>query len=101
MSNLRNAVILLVGIGLGVGLYAATEFSNKKLSFTNPITNSNSKEQVIVREKSDVVDMVKEVGPSVVSIAIKRQARNPFSQDPFDLFHHSALNFISGEHWKP
>jgi len=85
MNQAKNFLILLIGVGLGVGLFAASQYANKNLP--KGIANQSIPgEQIVIREKSDIVDVVKNVGPSVVSIAIKRSARNPFENDPFGVF---------------
>ncbi len=79
MSHAKNLLILLIGVGVGVGLFALSKVTDPKLPVSNPLTqSSNGKETTVVKEKSDVVEVVKQVGPSVVSIAIKRQGRTPF-----------------------
>lgn len=88
MNIAKNALILLVGVALGVGLFTASKFADQSVKMLAPTTN-NVGEITVVKEKSDVVDVVKKVGPSVVSIAIKRQGRTPFDTSPFQDFSQS------------
>jgi serine protease Do len=87
----RSLLILILGVGLGIGIFAGIKnlptkipglTTNKLIPQTNQVVPSTT----IVREKSDIIDVVKKVGPSVVSIAIKRpqtSTRNPFGLNPF------------------
>ncbi|MDQ3099457.1 MAG: trypsin-like peptidase domain-containing protein [bacterium] len=89
-NSLRTIVLIVIGVGLGIGLFAAVRATNLKIgNISTPSTRGNSsiQTQTIIKEKSDVIDVVKKDGQSVVSIAIKRTAtRNPFSQSPFGIF---------------
>ncbi len=86
-NPVRAILLLIIGIGLGVGLFAAVRSSKLKLgNISLPQSNNSPIEtKTILKEKSDVIDVVKKDGPSVVSIAIKRtgSGRSPFSQSPF------------------
>jgi serine protease Do len=77
---------LVLGALLGILLYVGVNRTNIKLpAFLNNSSNNTfqSGPQVIVQEKSNVIDVVKKVSPSVVSIAIKQSPRRIFDRSPF------------------
>lgn len=89
----RTIFLVIIGAGLGIGMFTIVKSSDLKIANIQlPFTQSNNANSItetktIVKEKSDVIDVVKKDGPSVVSIAVKRTTRrNPFSQSPFGLF---------------
>jgi serine protease Do len=85
---LKTIGTLLVGLVIGLALFAGTRSTN--LNFLKPVLNTNktnpTETKTVYREKSDIIDLVKKTNPAVVSIAIKQQQkpRNPFS--PYDFY---------------
>lgn len=69
-------VVALWFVALGVGL----QFLSKKIPSTNKVGGTVSQTQKIVDEESVVIDVVKKVSPSVVSIAVENKVLfDPYS----------------------
>jgi serine protease Do len=90
-NSLRMVLLIIIGVAIGLGLFTLVRSSKLKLGNLSLSTSKSAsvptETRTIIKEKSDVIDVVKKDGPSVVSIAIKRTAtRNPFNQSPFGLF---------------
>lgn len=84
---MKKIAVIIVGTLLGIALFVGVKASNGKLpTFLNTKTSANSNRletTVIVQEKSNVVDVVKKVSASVVSIAIKQSPRRIFDRSPY------------------
>lgn len=80
-------IILLIILALWNGLMQASPqlrnfFNNETVQ--NPLTPSRSVE--VIPEESVIIDVVKEVGPSVVTVAARTSQENLFENDPFGFF---------------
>lgn len=84
-------VILFVAfwfVALGIGL----QFLSKKTNIVNNVGGTITQSQKIVDEESVVIDVVKKVSPSVVSIAVE----NKFLFDPFSFGQQGSQKGESG-----
>lgn len=76
-------VILLVGAGSGVALDRL--FGIKILDKFLPRMSVNVQERIVL-EENDVIDVVKKVGPSVVTVSVDQPARQVIQFSPFGGF---------------
>lgn len=86
MKKLFALLIILIVAAL------AWEYGGKLLSQTtntsipNPFESKNEQTVKVLREENLVVDVVKNVGPSVITIGAERSRVNQNTNDPFSLF---------------
>ncbi len=85
MSKIRSLLYILIFISLGViaGVSITRSggtivLNGRNLSFSSPSLQQNTVNRNVVREESAVIDVVKKVGPSVVSIGVSQRVFNPF-----------------------
>jgi S1-C subfamily serine protease len=93
MKNLAILIAILVGFLL------VWNVGSKYLPqvIKAPVSILPEKENLkLVREESDVINVVKEVGPSVVTIGIERAPRSE-GQSPFSLFFGTPFDEIQGD----
>lgn len=76
-------VILLVGVGLGAALDRL--FGVRVLDGFLPKTSVSVQERIVL-EENDVIDVVKKVGPSVVTVSVNQPARQVIQFSPFGGF---------------
>lgn len=97
MKNIfKNVAILTLGVGIGATIYFAAQgrdFTQNlrnglQLNIPSPQSTSITQTKTVYREQSEVINVVRGSGASVVSIAVKRQFRpfqnrNPFLEEYF------------------
>jgi serine protease Do len=83
----RLIILLIILVLIAVGWEVASRYvpQLKSLSDTAQLTPSNSPVKVL-REENLVIDVVKKVGPSVITIGIKPDPNAGRTTDPFSLF---------------
>jgi serine protease Do len=97
-NTIKTVSTLVVGVVIGIAGFAGIKLlNNSKLPIKIPIVNTKPTEtKTVYQEKSGVIDVVKKVNPSVVSIAIKRTGtRAPFR--PFDFYDSPNERIPSGQ----
>lgn len=87
MRKLIFIVIVLLVI-LGIISYSSRYLPQlrQSLNTTNAIFPKTTDKVRVVQEDNVVIDAVKKVGPSVVTIAAKSNQQSLFNQDPFSIF---------------
>jgi serine protease Do len=80
------AVIFVVLASLVSGAVADRLFEFKPLNVIFPKTTSLSLQEKVVNENSDVIDVVKNVGPSVVTVSAQTPQRQVIQFSPFGGF---------------
>lgn len=97
MRNLAKLLILLVVIYLIIEMVSGKSFDYKSLLNTSSPSLQNEKVKV-VSEESVVIDVVKKVGPSVITVGEEQTAQSGRSlgTDPFSIFFNQPPGSSSG-----
>jgi len=80
------SILVLIVVAVTSGAIADRLFEFKPLSILFPKATSLNLQQKIVTENSDVIDVVKKVGPSVVTVSAQAPKRTVIQFSPFGGF---------------
>lgn len=80
MRKLITLLIILLVIIFGWDIISRSK------NFKNPFAKSTTENVTVVKEESNVINVVKTVSPSVVTIAVKSSPLSQNTNDPFSLF---------------
>lgn len=83
----RLAILLVILLSVALAWELALRHIPQLKSFTqNNISSPSTTETTILREDNLVIDVVKNVGPSVITIGVRLDPTNRSLSDPFSLF---------------
>jgi len=83
----RLGVLLIILLVIALGWEIASKYIPQLQTFTqNTSISTNQSQTKVVREENLVIDVVKEVGPAVITIGIKPDTNARQTLDPFSIF---------------
>ena len=80
------AIFVVVVVAVSAGAVADRLFEFKPLDLLFPKSTSLNLQQRVVTENNDVIDVVKKVGPSVVTVSAQTPKQNVIQFSPFGGF---------------